>query len=113
MVPTQGPDSLEWSQLNWSMLGGDRPPHVAAKSYDQIDSSGGHGRCPEAAERRSGNGHLDVRAKIELDEIVGDRPLRENAELGDVHDSATLPPDVTPSCSVPCLSDRPFLKRSR
>jgi thiosulfate dehydrogenase (quinone) large subunit len=94
MVSAQRPDPLKRCQVGRRILGRHCLPQVAPETNDQVDAAGSNCRCPQAAQRGGRPGHVDVRTQVELDELVGTGPLRKNAELRDVHESATVPRDV-------------------
>ena len=78
-------ERLERRQVGWRVLRGDRAPQLGAEADDEVHAAGRDRWCAEAAEGCGGEGEVDVRPKVELDELVGDRALREDPDLRNVH----------------------------
>ena len=105
-VVAAGPaDRLEGRKVGRRVLRGDRAPQLRAESDHQVHAARRDGRRAEAAQGRSGGGQVDVGPKVELNELVGDRALREDPDLRNVHDCVA----AYSTCRVRYLSANQWL----
>ena len=85
VVAAQHPERLERGQILRRVVRIDGAPQVGAEAQDDVDAAGRHGRHAQAFQDGADGRQVHVGPQLELEELVGDRALREDAELGQRH----------------------------
>ena len=85
VVAAQHPERLEGRQVLRRVVRIDGAPQVGTEAQDDVDATGRHGRHAQAFQDGPDGRQVHVGPQLELEELVGDRALREDAELGQRH----------------------------
>ena len=83
--PPSTPSGWNGRQVVRRVVRIDGAPQVGAEAQDDVDATGRHGRHAQAFQDGADGRQVHVRPELELEELVGDRALREDAELGQRH----------------------------
>jgi len=74
-------DLAEGAEASWNLVGCQATPEIGAEGEDEVDAPGGHSRLLELRDLAPGISVIYAGPDIELDELVRDGALREDAEL--------------------------------